>query len=73
MVAIKTLDGRRRLKGRGDPPKAGGSRGPRGGTGSRNSPNKILENLMMKQLELKKLISDARKKVKASKKTKRRA
>jgi len=66
MVAIKTLDGRRKPM----PSKAGGSRGPRGGTGKRNDPNKILEDLMLRQLKLKKLISDARKKIKAKPKTK---
>ena len=69
MVAIKTLDGRRSK----NPSKAGGSTGPRGGTGSRNNKDSILQRLMERQLKLKKLISDARKKVNASKKNKGRA
>ena len=61
MTAIKTLDGRRILPGRGGPPLPGGSQGPRGGTGKSNSPASILKRLMEAQPELKKLISKLKK------------
>ena len=58
MVAIKTLDGRRSPNSS----KPGGSTGPRGGTGKRNSPSNILLKLMEKHPRILKLISSIKKK-----------